>query len=166
MSRRQSPPSDGDMDSERELRMMEQVIHASGSAGRLADGDHHMDPVRAAQFLRGSVTTKYVASSSAIQSLQSVPISDLPESERTCVICYNEFGVETPEGVKEAPLRLPKCKHVFGDHCIKKWLEDSDSCPYCRDKVPNEPRITSTNPNVNNMLRARGQVTLGDTLGL
>ncbi|KZL87826.1 c3h4 type zinc finger protein [Colletotrichum incanum] len=165
MSRRQSPPSDGDMDSERELRMVEQVIHASGSAGRLVDGDHHMDPVRAAQFLRGSVTTKYVASSSAIQSLQSVPISDLPESERTCVICYNEFGVETPEGVKEAPLRLPKCKHVFGDHCIKKWLEDSDSCPYCRDKVPNEPRITSTNPNVNNMLRARGQVTLGGYAG-
>ncbi|KAK1987906.1 hypothetical protein LZ30DRAFT_745411 [Colletotrichum cereale] len=165
MSRRQSPPSDGDMDSERELRMMEQVIHASGSAGRLVDGDHHVDPVRAAQFLRGSVTTKYVASSSAIQSLQSVPISDLPESERTCVICYNEYGVETPEGVKEAPLRLPKCKHVFGDHCIKKWLEDSDSCPYCRDKVPNEPRITSTNPSVNNILRARSQVTLGGYAG-
>ncbi|EFQ29297.1 uncharacterized protein GLRG_04441 [Colletotrichum graminicola M1.001] len=165
MSRRQSPPSDGDMDSERELRMVEQVIHASGSSGRL-DGDHYnMDPVRAAQFLRGSVTTKYVASSSAIQSLQSVPISDLPEGERTCVICYNEYGVETPEGVREAPLRLPKCKHVFGDHCIKKWLEDSDSCPYCRDKVPNEPRITSTNPNINNMLRARGQVTLGGYAG-
>ncbi|KAK1996271.1 hypothetical protein LX36DRAFT_124482 [Colletotrichum falcatum] len=165
LSRRQSPPSDGDMDSERELRMMEQVIHASGSAGRLMEGDHHMDPVRAAQFLRGSVTTKYVASSSAIQSLQSVPISDLPESERTCVICYNEFGVETPEGVREAPLRLPKCKHVFGDHCIKKWLEDSDSCPYCRDKVPNEPRITSTNPNVNSMLRARSQAILGGYSG-
>ncbi|TQN74813.1 E3 ubiquitin-protein ligase RDUF2, partial [Colletotrichum shisoi] len=165
MSRRQSPPSDADMDSERELRMMEQVIHANGNAGRLLDGDHHMDPVRAAQFLRGSVTTKYVASPSAILSLQSVPISDLPESERTCVICYNEFGVETPEGVKEAPLRLPKCKHVFGDHCIKKWLEESDSCPYCRDKVPNEPRVTSTNPNVNSMLRNRSQVTLGGYAG-
>jgi hypothetical protein len=28
---------------------------------------------------------------------------------------------------------------VFGDHCIKKWFEESDSCPYCRDKLPSEP---------------------------
>lgn len=47
--------------------------------------------------------------------------------------------------MKEAPLRLPKCKHVFGDHCIKKWFEDSDSCPYCRDKVPSESKITMAN---------------------
>lgn len=57
-----------------------------------------------------------------------------------CIICYNDFGVENPEGINEAPLRLPKCKHVFGDHCIKKWLGESDSCPYCRDKVPSEPQ--------------------------
>lgn len=55
------------------------------------------------------------------------------------MICYNDFGVENPEGINETPLRLPKCKHVFGDHCIKKWFEESDSCPYCRDKVPSEP---------------------------
>jgi len=58
-----------------------------------------------------------------------------------CIICYNEFGVENPEGINEAPLRLPRCKHVFGDHCIKKWFEESDSCPYCRDKVPSEPQF-------------------------
>lgn len=38
-------------------------------------------------------------------------------------------------------MRLPNCKHVFGDHCIKKWFEDSDSCPYCRDKVHSEPAL-------------------------
>ena len=37
-------------------------------------------------------------------------------------------------------MRLPKCKHVFGDHCIKKWFEENDTCPYCRDKVPSEPQ--------------------------
>jgi hypothetical protein len=58
-----------------------------------------------------------------------------------CIICYNDFGVENPEGINEAPLRLPRCKHVFGDHCIKKWFEESDSCPYCRDKVPSEPQF-------------------------
>ncbi|KAI8951039.1 hypothetical protein F4801DRAFT_306160 [Xylaria longipes] len=79
-----------------------------------------------------------VASKKALASLQSVDIADLPE---TCVICYNEFGVANPEGINEAPLRLPKCKHVFGDHCIKKWFQESDSCPYCRDKVHSEPQM-------------------------
>lgn len=55
-----------------------------------------------------------------------------------CVICYNNFGVASPEGVCETPLRLPRCKHVFGNHCILKWLEESDTCPYCRDKLPSE----------------------------
>lgn len=38
----------------------------------------------------------------------------------------------------ETPLRLPKCKHVFGNQCILKWLEESNSCPYCRDKLESE----------------------------
>ncbi|KAF5516407.1 E3 ubiquitin-protein ligase RDUF2 [Colletotrichum siamense] len=138
--RRPSPPPDRDPDQERELQILENfVLNPHGHPGR----DFDDIQIRAAQVMRGSVTTKMVASNSAIQSLQSVAISDLSESERTCVICYNDFGVETPEGLKEAPLRLPKCKHVFGDHCIKKWFEESDSCPYCRDKVPSEPKVTS-----------------------
>lgn len=55
-----------------------------------------------------------------------------------CVICYNDFGVASPEGVVETPLRLPKCKHVFGNQCIRKWLEESYSCPYCRDQLDSE----------------------------
>ena len=73
-----------------------------------------------------------------------------------CVICYNDYGVETPEGHKEAPLRLPTCKHVFGDHCIKKWFEESDSCPYCRAKLPAEPRITANGRAFFNIMRMRG----------
>jgi hypothetical protein len=37
-------------------------------------------------------------------------------------------------------VRLPKCKHLFGDDCLKEWLKDSDTCPYCRDKLPSEPK--------------------------
>ncbi|KAI1142153.1 hypothetical protein F5Y05DRAFT_216052 [Hypoxylon sp. FL0543] len=104
-------------------------------------GDHGPEEhLRAHQIMRGAVSTKRVASKKAITSLQSVAVSSLPENERTCVICYNDYGAETPEGICESPLRLPKCKHVFGDHCIKKWFEESDSCPYCRDKVPSEPQ--------------------------
>lgn len=100
----------------------------------IADGE---GPI-SGRFLRGHGSGKRVASKKALASLQSVDITDLPESERTCVICYNDFGVANPEGINEAPLRLPKCKHVFGDHCIKKWFQESDSCPYCRDKVHSE----------------------------
>ena len=72
-----------------------------------------------------------------------------------CIICYNDFGTPTPEGINEAPLRLPKCKHVFGDHCIKKWFEESDSCPYCRDKVPSEPQARANPHTVHQFLRAQ-----------
>lgn len=53
-----------------------------------------------------------------------------------CMICYNDFGVKNPDGQTEAAVRLGKCKHILGESCLKKWFEDSDSCPYCRDKVP------------------------------
>ncbi|RYP65533.1 hypothetical protein DL771_008290 [Monosporascus sp. 5C6A] len=98
------------------------------------------DRVRAQQLLRGTMSGKRVASKSAIASLQSVKVADLPQGDRVCVICYNDYGVQNPEGINEAPLRLPRCKHVFGDHCIKKWFEEHDTCPYCRDKVPSEPQ--------------------------
>lgn len=71
----------------------------------------------------------------ALEMMEKLMVSSL-----ACVICYNDYGVESPEGVNEAPLRLPPCKHIFGDHCIRKWLEESDSCPYCRAKLQAEPR--------------------------
>ncbi|KAI0459691.1 hypothetical protein F5B21DRAFT_525126 [Xylaria acuta] len=117
----------------RDMSLME---FAESFPGAIADGEGAMS----GRFLRGHCSGKRVASKKALASLQSVNIADLPESERTCVICYNEFGVANPEGINEAPLRLPKCKHVFGDHCIKKWFQESDSCPYCRDKVHSEPQ--------------------------
>ncbi|PSR88946.1 hypothetical protein BD289DRAFT_481880 [Coniella lustricola] len=94
---------------------------------------------RQSQLLRGQMSNKRVASKKAIQSLERVALVSLPDNEKTCVICYNDFGVASPEGIIETPLRLPKCKHVFGDKCILKWLEDSCSCPYCRDKLESEP---------------------------
>ncbi|KAI1089635.1 hypothetical protein F5B19DRAFT_363846 [Rostrohypoxylon terebratum] len=118
--------------------------------------------LRAQQVMRGSISTKRVASKKALTSLESVSVASLPENERTCVICYNDYGVETPEGISESPLRLPRCKHVFGDHCIKKWFEESDSCPYCRDRVPSEPqyRQAMNAHNVYRFLRQHHQMQM------
>ncbi|KFY37107.1 hypothetical protein V494_04893, partial [Pseudogymnoascus sp. VKM F-4513 (FW-928)] len=83
---------------------------------------------------------KLVASPAALASLEKVELSSLAGDDRNCIICYNEFGIKNPDGNIECAVRLPKCKHVFGDHCLKHWLKDSDSCPYCRDKLPSEPK--------------------------
>jgi hypothetical protein len=61
-----------------------------------------------------------------------------------CTICYNDIGVENPDGIIENPIRLPRCKHIFGEKCIKKWFQDSDTCPYCRDKLPSELAVRKT----------------------
>jgi hypothetical protein len=132
---------------------------ASAEAGN--DGDPDLSPRRVAtlrpagqpitrtpgedmnrqfQLLRGSVTAKHVAAKKVLQSLQSVELADLEENEKSCSICYNDFGAETPEGTIEKPVRLPKCMHVFGEGCLKTWLSDSDTCPYCRDKLPGETK--------------------------
>lgn len=144
------PSSDEDLDPQypdTALRMLEASSIISGINNEMngANGNTSAftseERLRQQQLVRGGVIGKRVASRSAISSLQSVSITDLPANERSCIICYNDFGVENPEGINEAPLRLPRCKHVFGDHCIKKWFEESDSCPYCRDKLPSEPQF-------------------------
>ncbi|RGP65635.1 ring-finger containing [Fusarium longipes] len=119
------------------------VRHSPGGSDSSPDADELF--IRQLQIARGSVSTKMVASKTTLRSLQSVKLEELSESDRSCVICYNDYGVETPEGINEAPLRLPKCGHIFGDHCIKKWFEDSDSCPYCRDKLHAEPKTQGGN---------------------
>ncbi|KAG6036949.1 hypothetical protein E4U41_005390 [Claviceps citrina] len=112
---------------------------------------------RQMQMYRGNMSSKLVASRAAIQSLENVDICSLADNEKTCVICYNDYGMASPEGVMEVPIRLPLCKHVFGDHCIKKWLEDSDSCPYCRSKLQSEPKhLHGSARTFFNMMRLRG----------
>ena len=114
-----------------------------------------LERVRAARRA-AAAAVKFVASPSALAALEKVDLGSLIGDDRSkfcrgyciilelmqsdCIICYNEFGVKNPDGFIECPVRLPKCKHVFGDRCLKQWLQDSDSCPYCRDKLPSEPK--------------------------
>ncbi|KAK1249111.1 hypothetical protein MKX07_002627 [Trichoderma sp. CBMAI-0711] len=52
--------------------------------------------------------------------LKKVEIQDLPESERTCAICYNDYGTESPEGLCEEPLRLPTyLQQCLGSSSVK-----------------------------------------------
>ena len=48
-----------------------------------------------------------------------------------CSICLQAFIEE------EQVVQLPHCKHIFHDHCIRGWFENSTQCPYCRNNVIN-----------------------------
>lgn len=52
--------------------------HLMASRPGAASDDH----LRAAQFFRGAVSTKMVASPQALRSLESVDLKDLPKGER------------------------------------------------------------------------------------
>lgn len=63
----------------------------------------------------------------ASRILASVSFETLSAEERRCTICLQDIG----DGDADSPVRLP-CLHVFGDRCIKRWLEEEGTCPLCR----------------------------------
>ncbi|KAG6538155.1 hypothetical protein ZIOFF_003266 [Zingiber officinale] len=76
-----------------------------------------------AHFDRGSSP----ASAAAVEGLKMVTA----EEPNFCSICLEDFGMATPV------LAMP-CSHLFHAACLKKWLEQSCSCPLCRVSLPQE----------------------------
>ncbi len=55
-----------------------------------------------------------------------------PDGE-SCCICLQQYGTISPEsGLVETEVRLP-CNHAFGSACIVRWLQNSNTCPICRE---------------------------------
>ena len=44
-----------------------------------------------------------------------------------CNICYEVLITS------ESPISSTYCGHVFHSKCIKKWLEEKNQCPQCRE---------------------------------
>ncbi|TGO34181.1 hypothetical protein BHYA_0209g00190 [Botrytis hyacinthi] len=105
------------------------------------------------------VDGKGTPSKKFLSSLQKMNVDALTQEERSCSICYEEIGVANPEGVIEQPLRMPKCKHIFGDVCLKTWFKENDSCPYCRDKVPTQSTRKVIEQLVRQQMRNRHNIT-------
>ncbi|KAH6680390.1 hypothetical protein B0J14DRAFT_578528 [Halenospora varia] len=65
-------------------------------------------------------------------------VAELDKDSRNCLICGDEFGVES----EEKPLQLVICcNKIFGDACLRIWLEGYDgktnqNCPHCRHRFP------------------------------
>ena len=47
----------------------------------------------------------------------------------SCSICLVEFDEEGDA------IMLPGCKHCFHEECIRNWLENKATCPYCRNNI-------------------------------
>lgn len=73
------------------------------------------------------------ASQATITALPRKVFGELTKEQRridVCMICSEKHG----DG--DAVVELP-CTHVFhAVPCGPKWLEHSEKCPYCREKVP------------------------------
>lgn len=72
-----------------------------------------------------------------LSKLRTISLAKLPEccnGITTCSICFGDLADKTKKGVSERAVRLHGT-HIFGALCIRKWLEENDSCPICRAKV-------------------------------
>ncbi|XP_042416721.1 calsequestrin-2-like [Zingiber officinale] len=67
------------------------------------------------------------AFATAVEGLKMVTA----EESDSCSICLEDFGMT-------APVLAMLCGHLFHPGCLKKWLEQSCSCPLCRFSLPQE----------------------------
>ncbi|CAG5103092.1 Oidioi.mRNA.OKI2018_I69.chr1.g611.t1.cds [Oikopleura dioica] len=60
----------------------------------------------------------------------AVEIKQLSEKEakEICSVCHEIY--EDEKGAV-----LPNCQHVFHEKCIKKWLDQKNTCPLCQTTV-------------------------------
>ncbi|KAL7940009.1 hypothetical protein V8C42DRAFT_338866 [Trichoderma barbatum] len=64
---------------------------------------------------------------------------DLPEDDKYCTICYNEYESKSEgfcnEDIYEEAVKVFNCQHIFGHKCLQKWLKGKNTCPCCREGV-------------------------------
>lgn len=60
---------------------------------------------------------------------------DTPWERIDPCFCTDGYSDTTDNGDCHAPAKLPVCGHVFGRSCIANWLQDSNTCPMCRNRI-------------------------------
>ena len=83
------------------------------------------------------MTTRLPYRQALLRSLRPISVSDMSDSSTgndTCTICLGDLADNAKAGKSERAVLLHG-KHFFGEECIRRWLEENNSCPSCRKKV-------------------------------
>lgn len=64
-----------------------------------------------------------------LHTFPDVGPDEIAQGDSTCIICRDEMT---------SAKRLP-CGHFFHYHCLRTWLEQHASCPYCRTSITAPP---------------------------
>ena len=55
-----------------------------------------------------------------LDSLKPIPLESVEENSRKCGYCWRTYGEPNPgQDDAEAPVQFQKCKHVFGEQCMR-----------------------------------------------
>jgi len=60
-----------------------------------------------------------------LRTFPDVGPEEIAAGDSTCIICRDEMT---------SAKKLP-CGHYFHYHCLRTWLEQNDTCPYCRQAI-------------------------------
>jgi len=72
-----------------------------------------------------------------LSTLRRISITNITEGNpgtATCSICFGDLADKAVPGASERAVQLHGA-HIYGELCIRQWLEEHDSCPTCRVKV-------------------------------
>jgi hypothetical protein len=65
------------------------------------------------------------------ESVSAVPVAAAMGSmTRNCTICLFPWTATGPHRIC-----CLKCGHLYGKHCIERWVKDKHSCPECKQKA-------------------------------
>ncbi|GKC34144.1 probable E3 ubiquitin-protein ligase RHC1A [Tanacetum coccineum] len=83
--------------------------------------------IRRLPSLHGGVCTR--CHQGLLRTREEAHASLYPHDRTKCPICLEK--IRTGDDLKELP-----CKHAFHTDCIAPWFQSSNTCPYCRGKLP------------------------------
>jgi len=81
----------------------------------------------------------------AIMNINEKNKSELDETNDMCPICYEDMT--DIEHLSETG-----CNHVFCDNCIKMWLKQHNTCPFCRMVIVEDKLVINNNDIMSVML--------------
>jgi len=116
---------------------------------RYLDATHTME----ARFSVSPFPLYSVSLSTCIYRFPEVSQEEMKEGDRNCIICLDEM---------KSAKRLP-CGHVYHHHCLRKWLEANDTCPYCRQPIlEGEEATKGVCPPVVDVVEGDGEAAVED----